>query len=409
MFSAYHCDCGAIARLGIALSGLLAAACGSGGAEQPSVKLGVLFPYTGEASALSANLEKASLLAVDAMNRAGGVGDQPVEIVFGNTFSDFDRSATAATELLERGVVAVVGADEVAEPVFATLSVARVSLFSPVASTTSDGVGSSESPWFRLAPTTRVLGNNLAKMVGDTGTTRIGVVLAGDTYHAELGAAFVSRVSDYAKLDVLATLDEKSPDYVSVARDLAEHLDAGMQGVMLAMHPRSAAQLATELAALRGNKPPPRWYLTPRLKTELLLQNASPGALRDAVGIAPEVFADTRGDFEQRFYEASGDLPFDAAFYVYDATAVLLIALDRALGRGDELPLGVARAVEEVSSFGGRVVRWHELSLARQLNEKTDKLQYLGLTGPVILEADGSRAIGTYSTWRVEQDHIVDD
>jgi hypothetical protein len=159
---------------------------------------------------------------------------------------------------------------------------------------------------------------------------------------------------------------------------------------------------------LRGSKPLPQWYLTPRLKTELLLQNASPGALQGALGVAPEVFADTRNEFEASFERRSGDIPFDSTFYMYDATSVTLIAMDRAVAAGNALPEGIAPAIVDVTSFGGARIGWDGFDQARAANATGGKLQYVGLTGPVILTADGSRRLGTSSLWAVEDGAIID-
>jgi hypothetical protein len=178
--------------------------------------------------------------------------------------------------------------------------------------------------------------------------------------------------------------------------------------VMLGLHPRPAARLATEFGALRGGQPPPQWYLTPRLETDLLLQNASPGALEGALGIAPEVFAATRQDFEVVFHRELGDVPFDSTFFMYDATSVTLLAMDRAIAAGNTLPLGIADAIVEVASFGGTLIRWRDFPRARAVNATGGEMYYVGLTGPVSLSADGSRAIGTTSLWAVEGGAIVD-
>ncbi len=386
-------------------------ACAPASPRGASVKIGVLLPYTGEAAALSANLEKGSLLAVSEMNRAGGVGGLPVEIRFGNTFSDPERAVQAAEDLIDHGVVAVVGpgGDEVAAPVFASFLAAGIPLVSPLESITTEGVGSATEPWFRMTPTTKVLGENLAKLVRDEGTARVGAVVANDLYHSELGAAFSDRFGRDGAVDLLITVDEGAADFESLAAQLYASLEAGTEGVMLAMHPRPAARLAMGLAALRGAKGPPRWYLTPRLKTDIFLLNASAGAIGNAVGIAPEVFGGTRSVFEQRFMEASGDLPLDPAFFVYDATAVLLIALDRAAQQGGApLPFGTAEAIVNVASFGGVLIPWDKFEEARQLNLEGRKMQYTGLTGPVILARDGARIIGTSSVWEVFDQRIVD-
>ncbi|HTV24595.1 MAG TPA: ABC transporter substrate-binding protein, partial [Polyangiaceae bacterium] len=259
----------------------LALACGDSGESGERVRIGVLLPYTGEASALSANLEKGSLLAVDEINRVGGVGGVPVEVIFGNTFSDPERALEQARLLVERGVVAIVGPgeDEVEPRLFDMLTDAGVPLFSPLPSADAPGVGTDGMPWFRLAPTPRVLGQNLAQLVGDSGTTSIGVVVADDAYHSQLTEAFIDRVALFASVEMNESVDESRLGVHALGALIDERMEQGMQAVMLAMHPRPAARLATELSALRGDQPLPQWYLTPRLKTELLLQNASPGAL----------------------------------------------------------------------------------------------------------------------------------
>ncbi len=391
----------------LAALGLGCAGNGGGGAH---VTVGVLLPYTGEASALSANLEKGSLLAVAEMNRAGGAGGLPIEIVFGNTFSDAERTSDQARALVDRGAVLVIGpgGDEGAEPAYQALKELGVPLLSPLSSASADTDTTPELPWFRMAPTTRVLGENLAKLVGDAGTRKVGAIIANDIYHAQLGAAFVDRVRAYGSVEMQLNIDESSVNIQGLAQTISERLDAGLEGLMLAMHPRPAARLATELSALRGSRGMPQWFLTPRLKTALLLENASPGALRDAVGIAPEVFAGTRGEFEQQFLAYSGDLPFDPTFFVYDATAVALIAIDRALAQGETLPAGVPQAIDQVASFGGVLIHWSDFAQARTANQNGSKLQYTGLTGPVILDDDGSRIIGTTSLWGVQNEAIIE-
>jgi ABC-type branched-subunit amino acid transport system substrate-binding protein len=344
------------------------------------------------------------------INRAGGVGGVPVRAIFGNTFSDPERALAQTRALLERGAVAIIGPgeDEVEPRLFDVLTEAGVPLFSPLPSAVTPGVGTSELPWFRMAPTPRALGQNLAQRVGDSGTERVGAVVASDAYHSQLAEAFGERVALYASVDLNVSVDESSFDVHGVSAQIDELMDQGMQGVMLAMHPRPAARLATELSALRGAKPLPQWYLTPRLKTELLLQNASPGALEGALGIAPEVFAETRAEFEAQFERSSGDVPFDSTFYMYDATTVTLIAMDRAAAAGNTLPDGITSAIVDVASFGGLLIGWGDFEQARAANAAGSEMYYVGLTGPVILAPDGSRSRGTSALWAVEAGAIVD-
>jgi hypothetical protein len=236
----------------------------------------------------------------------------------------------------------------------------------------------------------------------------VAAVMADDVYHSELGTAFVEEYGKRGTVELAETVNEGAIDFEALTTVLAAQLDDGVEGVMLALQPRPAARLATELQARRGSQPPPRWFLTPRLKTELLLLNASPGVFNDAVGIAPEVFPAARAEFEPRFQQESGDKPFDPTFYLYDATAVALLAMDRALARGDTLPAGIPAAIRQVASFGGVLLNWDDFGQARDINLAQGKLQFTGLTGPVILAADGARIIGTTSLWGVQNEAIVE-
>ena len=113
-------------------------------------------------------------------------------------------------------------------------------------------------------------------------------------------------------------------------------------------------------------------------------------------------------EFEQRFEQSSGDKPFDPTFYVYDATAVALLAMDRALARGGTLPEGIPAAIRQVTSFSGLLLNWDDFEQARSTNQGQGNLYFSGLTGPVILNADGSRQIGTTSLWGVRDEAIVE-
>jgi hypothetical protein len=72
------------------------------------------------------------------------------------------------------------------------------------------------------------------------------------------------------------------------------------------------------------------------------------------------------------------------------------------------LPEGIPAAIRQVASFGGVLLNWDDFGQARDINLAQGKLQFTGLTGPVILAADGARIIGTTSLWGVQNEAIVE-
>jgi ABC-type branched-subunit amino acid transport system substrate-binding protein len=112
----------------IASFALFAAACGgdddedegTGGdntpsATQPSgqtgpLKLGLLFPLTGDLSDFGPAFENAAMLAVGEINAAGGVNGQPIEVARGDDGTAVQQSVAEARRLVEiEGVNAIIG------------------------------------------------------------------------------------------------------------------------------------------------------------------------------------------------------------------------------------------------------------------------------------------------------------
>lgn len=406
-------------RFASCLLALCACACTAD--EEPDdegIAIGLLLPFTGSASATASNLERAALFAVDRINQAGGVNGVRLRVISRDTHSSVRRGVQAAGELVDEGVAAIIGPEsaDIAEALVPVLAERNVLFLSPLVGAAAefggeDGRGCSK-PWFRLAPSAGTLGEALAKQARGV-VSRVAIFHSTSPYDRALGAAAAERFVALGGEVVLEL--ELNPNEQSYAADISRGIQANATDVILAASPRAAAIVVNEFDVLSPKKP--HWYLSPLLKTELLVQNVAPQALESALGVAPKIYE--RG---QEFPEAFsarwlGDQPLEGAYFYYDAVVLLAVALAKSTyDDGVTEPLELNAAMLDAAGPPGEVMSWDELEVGLARLSDGEDLYYTGLTGPLGLKTFtdkglktcGSRQIGITSTWTVSDGAIVD-
>jgi ABC-type branched-subunit amino acid transport system substrate-binding protein len=398
---------------------LLAALGACGSPPQPaSIDVGVLLDYTGVAASTSFNAERGALLAARLMEQARP-GKMPFRLRFKDGAGNPDQARAAAQQLADDGVVAVIGpgGDALVDAVSQPLDDAGVTLVSPRATT---GKLSGTAPWYRLSPgdvtgssSAKLIGENLARALVDRGTLRVAIILDDDVYNRDLVQGFTGDFARYG--GTVVTQLQVGASVALVAHDPAFQ-DHSIQGFIAALSVLAAAHIITEVAATSPSKPV--WLLTPRLKSEVFLLNTPAEAVEGAWGLSlripfKEQVCQSNDDpqcFVARFKEAWGEEPFEDTYFVYDATALLLIALDKVVGEGSMSPDRgrVGGALVSVAAIGGAQVSWNELSSAVLEDAKGLPVQYSGLTGPIIFTPDGSRRGGATTVWSITGGEIVE-
>jgi ABC-type branched-subunit amino acid transport system substrate-binding protein len=398
-----------IERSRIAACALLLAACGcsvSNGddAEQGGIVVGLLLPFTGSASATASNLERATLYAADRINAGGGIDGTKVRVVSRDTHSEVGRGLAAAEELAEAGAVAVIGPEsaEIAEQMRPLLAKEQVLFLSPLVGAAAEPSRTCDTPWFRLAPSAKSLGQALAKQARAQQVERVAVLYSTAPYDRALGGSAADR---FATLGGEVALElELNPQAQSYAEVISKAMRAGVTDVILAASPRAGAILVNEFDALSSKRP--RWFLSPLLKTELLVQNVAPQALDGAFGVAPKIYE--HGDeFPRAFSERwQGDEPLEGAYFYYDAMALLAMALAKSMH--SEGAIDLSTAMLDAAGPPGEGVKWDALENGLDQVARGRDLYYTGLTGPLSLQTCGSRSTGITSDWSVERGEIVD-
>jgi ABC-type branched-subunit amino acid transport system substrate-binding protein len=367
--------------------------------------VGLLLPFTGSESATASNLERATLYAADRINEGGGINGARVRVVSRDTHSDVARGLDAALQLAHAGAVAVIGPEsaEIAQEMRPVLAEKGVLFLSPLVGAAAEPARSCDTPWFRLAPSAKSLGEALAKQARAQMVDRVAVLYSTSPYDRALGGAAATRFTSLnGEVTLQLELDADAPSY---AKAVAKALDANVTDVILAASPRAAAIVVNEFDALSSKKP--RWFLSPLLKTDLLVQNVAPQALEGASGVAPKIYE--RGvDFPQAFSQRwLGDEPLEGAYFYYDAMALLAVALAKSTHAGGDAP-DLSKAMLDAANPPGEAVRWNELEIGLERLGQGEDLYYSGLTGPLTLEGCGARSTGITSNWTVRQGVIVD-
>jgi ABC-type branched-subunit amino acid transport system substrate-binding protein len=387
----------------------------AGESRGDDITIGLLLPFTGNASATAANLERAAIFAVDRVNAGGGVRGKKLRLVARDTHSDVARSRRGAEELVAEGAVVLLGPEspEIASAIGGFLDARDVLFLSPLIGASSEPKDECPTPWYRLAPSARSLGEALAKRMAAAGIAEVAVAFAAGDYNEALVAAASRRFTELGgAISIVLELDPAAQSYVGpVGQAVRADASSGSDddGILLATSPRAGALFINEYEALSGQRQ--RWFLSPLLKTDLLVQNVAPSALEGAEGVAPGV-DDPFDEFPSAFSERwLGDRPLEGAYYYYDAVALAAMALEKAVAEPGEAPTYAAleAALVDAAKPPGESAGWDEIELAlRRLRDGAD-VYYSGLTGPLLLDACGSRRSGVTTGFHVTNGRIVDD
>jgi branched-chain amino acid transport system substrate-binding protein len=372
------------------------------------VVVGLLLPFTGTSSGTASNFERSTIFAIDRINEGGGIAGRRLRLVGQDTHSDLDRARQSAAALADQGAIAVLGPEssDIALSIKPLLDEQGVVFMSPMIGAADDALVDCKTSWFRLAPSSRALGEALAKVLFNNKSRRAAVLYEVDSYDKALSEAAASRFKSLGGTVALSmVLDPKNQSYSSATRDV---LNAGVDSVVLATSPRTGALVVNEMGASTAQ--PPKFFLSPLLKTEVFLQNVAPETIEGALGVTPKIY-DNPKEFTDAFAQRwQGDQPLEGSFFYYDAMAVLALALQRAaLSSDGSIEASPLRAeIIKAAAPPGVAANWNSLEQALQNTAHGSVTYYSGLTGPLFFGACGSRQSGTTTVWKVESGKILD-
>lgn len=186
---------------------------------QRNFRIAAILPLTGEAAQYGNNDKEGILLAVDAVNAAGGVNGRQVEVLFEDCQTDAKKAVAAFNKLKTQGVSAVI------DDAISTISLAMVPLLEPsqtilISTGASNPSLSGASPYFfRVwnsdAYEGRVVGDFIAK---DLPSKSVGVLYINSDY----GKGLLQVVSGILNAQVIGSeaFDKDSRDFRAIIAKL---------------------------------------------------------------------------------------------------------------------------------------------------------------------------------------------
>lgn len=393
---------------------LCVSACAAAGCVPPppsgaaAIRIGALFPYTGDLAASGSNIERGALLALERLNRAGGVDGRRLRLEPRDTHSNTARGLAAGRELLDvAGVDALIGPEDV------DLARQMVEL---VQQRDTVQLSGAEAPptlapseaeyWFRIFPSVKKVGSALATRMRKDGMQRVAILFVNDTY----GSLFSEVVS--SRLRSLGVAVAQPVPVASGSASYVDNLHAALetnpQAIVLAAPPSIGASIVQEWALLGE---PQRWYFAPSLRAEAFVQNVPPAVLEGMVGVSVALPADSEdfaNSFRQRWAQED---PMAGAYAYYDAVAILGFAMEAATLKAGGVPTGaqLRAQIVEVSGPAGVVVTWEELDKGLEYIRRGEDINYRGASGAVDFNSVGEILVGLVQFWAIQDGQIVVD
>ncbi|CCQ73836.1 ABC transporter substrate-binding protein [Magnetospira sp. QH-2] len=372
-------------------------------AQADPLKIGALMPMTGDLQAYGETCHNGILLAVEEINKQGGVLGSNVVMTVGDTQTAPQAAVDAATKLVNIGNVdAMVGALSSGSTIPVAKSVAAtrgVPMISP-ASTSPEITGLADGDFlFRTVPTDAIQGVALAQLTIEKGIKSVGVIYINNDYGKGLADAFsAAYVNIGGKVTATSGYEPKQPSYRG---ELQKAAKGRPEALVLVGYPENGQTIIRQ--ALEGAVFT-KFIFTDGLKAPEIIANIGAEYLNGSFGTAPEA----RGAANERFKEAYrakfGELPpkpyIDSS---YDA--VMLIALAAEKARSTD-PKAIRDALRAVASPPGKPIMPGEFAKAQLAINSGQDVDYVGASGPLNFDSAGDVA-GTYAHWEIKDGKIV--
>ncbi len=389
------------ARVPAALLALVCAgapACGSSPTED-TIPVGLLLSYSGYLAANTINSERALIMAIDAGNAGGGVGGRPLRLMARDTRSDPNKVLEPAREMLAAGAPVIIGPDtlELATQLRSLLE--RQTMIFPSFATAS--IDFKPSPWFVTGAGAGRMACELVAQLRADGRQKPLVILNTRGYNSLLSWELTNRYG--LPKYVLPT------DQAATTLTVEPITSAAADSYVLAAFPAAGSSLIYALESLGAMDDPRRWYLSPTLHNPAFLESIPNGVLDGAHGVSPGTVAGA-ADFRKQFNDRWGDAPLDDAYAFYDAGAITVLALERAMIRDGALPTGTGLGadIRAVTASGGKPVQWNELRQGLELIRQGQEVAYLSLSGSNDFDAEGQSAASATKWWSITPEGFTD-
>jgi len=373
-------------------------------AADAKLKLGAIMPLTGELADYGPASKSGIELALDEINKAGGVLGSPVALAVGDDQTSPQAGVDTAKKLVDiEKVNALIGpmgsgvyipvAKSVAVP--AGVPIISGSATSPVISTLD-----SKGFTFRTVPSDTFQGVALAQVTKDKGYKSVGVIYVNNDYGKGLSETFAATFTkNGGKVTSVVPFEPKQVSFRGeVQKASGGHPEAL---VVIAYTGDGVPIIKQALESGAFNK----FLLSDGLKSPDLVDGIGGQFLNGAAGTAPAPQPDYpaaeafKANYKAKFGALSPKPYIDS---YYDAAYLVALAAEKAKSTDGAK---IRDAIKDVTAAGGEKVGPGEFAKAKAAIAAGKKVEYIGASGPLKFDAHGDVG-GTFAHWEIQDGKI---
>lgn len=358
------------------------------------LKFGTLLPETGSLAFLGPPMIAGVGIAFDEINAAGGVLDQPLELVTGDSGDTSTDTATATVDReLGDGVDVIVGAASsgVSLKVIDKIASAGVVMFSPANTSDQFVCYQDKGMYFRTAPTDVLQAQALSQLITGDGAQRVAILALNDPYGTGLAA---NTVSDLEAAGI-ASDQIKSIIYDPNAQSFNAEVDQVKEfnpDAIAVIGFEETSKIITRMHEVGiGPSDGKLVYGTDGNMGNALGEAVAPGLLAGMKGTTP--LTKLSGDFEAKLKAKDPALiDFNYAGESYDAVVISSLAAEQAKSTAG---VDIAANINSVTEGGEKCTSFAQ---CRDLIRAGTDIDYDGVTGELAFAAAGEPSVGSYGS-----------
>ncbi|HEY8490601.1 MAG TPA: ABC transporter substrate-binding protein [Dehalococcoidia bacterium] len=399
------------ALVAIVMVAALAAGCGGGDGDEEggeALKIGLLFPFTGDLSDFGPAFERTAQMAADEINAAGGVNGRPIELVRADDGTSPQQAVEEARRLVEiERVSAIIGPASSG----ATLQVAE-SVTGPnrVLEITSSGtspaltVANDNGYLFRTPISDAAQGLVLADLARERGFRSVCVLYTNNAYGQGLSERF-QEAFERSGGRVTARIPHEQ-EQASYSAELSRCAQGNPDALAAISYPESARVYLRE-ALESGNFR--NFLFVDGTKSQSMFNDLGVQNFEGMYGTAPGAFDSATGRaFDQAYRSRYNEDPEELPFLRETYDAVYLIALAAQKARSTD-PQKLREALVEVANPGGTTINpgqdgWRAALEALQNGEDVN---YEGAANSADFDENGDILKGAIQVWQIRNGTIT--
>ena len=359
------------------------------GAHAQDTKIGILLGFTGPLDTLSPPMADAANLAAKNINDQGGLnGGNVVTQTGDDNCVTADMATTAATQLINDGAVAIVGAMCSGVTIAAANNVTipnGVLLVSPSGTAATISTLEDNDLVYRTSPSDAYNSDVFAKALVAKGVTELGITYVNNDYGKGLSDNF-SAAYTAAGGTVTANVahEEGKAEYRA---ELGQIAATGTQNLLVLAYANGSGKTVLQQAVESGDFT--SYFGADGMVDNVLLEGFPAGALDGLIAMRP---SEPSGAGPDAFaaVAAAGGMTTGSTFQQQSYDALFLIAL--ALEKNKGAKEGIAQALRDVANAPGEVILPGEWAKAKELIAAGTDIDYQGASGPVEFDAAGDVA-----------------